>query len=62
VAMMVTRGVEINSGTQMEKIKRSIVQITAKAKKLIIYQLRIGNSNYDPDLCQMCKNNQYMNI
>jgi len=38
---MVTRGVETSSGTQMEKTKRSIAQITAKAKNLMIYQLRI---------------------
>jgi len=30
MALMVTRGVETNSGTQMEKIKRLISQITAK--------------------------------
>jgi len=52
---MVTRGVETNSGTQMEKIKRSIVQITAKAENLKIYQLKIGNSNYDTNHCQMYK-------
>jgi hypothetical protein len=34
--MMVIRGVETNSGTQMEKIKTLIAQITAKAKNLMI--------------------------
>jgi hypothetical protein len=51
MALMVTRGVETNSGTQMRKIKRSIAQITAKAKNLMINQLRIGDSNYDPNHC-----------
>ena len=61
-AMMVIRGLETNSGTQMEKIKRSIAQITAEAKNLMIYQLRIGNSHYDPNHCQMYKNNQYTSV
>ena len=52
---MVTRGVETNSRTQMKKIKGSIVQITAKAENLMIYQLRTGNSNYDTNHCQMYK-------
>jgi hypothetical protein len=32
MAMMVTRGVETNFGTQMENIKRSIAQIKPKQR------------------------------